>query len=250
MALRSPNNSLAAALTLYFSASPPDADGTRMVHTRTLQRPPPTVPAAPLPPVAVLQGERFVVRALIDRPYIEVFIQEGRIAFVVAPAFDATMTDVRLFNGFRCPRGTEPSAAGCLPPPPKPKCSYHPDMQLYDPGGKHTLSPVDAVDQAACCVQCMESPACFGAELYGEACYLKTAKLPLVKQTPPKGVALVACVKEQHGQQHGLPRAHRAEAPRKQTPPADAAPTTLVANVTVHGMGCGWASTLPTPRKM
>lgn len=83
-----------------------------------------------------------------------------------------------------------------LPPlPPKPRCSYHTNMQLYDPGGKHTSPPVDALDEAACCVQCLESEACFGAELHGSSCFLKTAKLPLVTQIPPKGVVLVACVK-------------------------------------------------------
>lgn len=70
-------------------------------------------------------------------------------------------------------------------------------MQLYDPGSKHTLSPIPAADEAACCVACMELASCFGAELFGGSCYLKTAKLPLVNQTPPKGVTLVACVKNQ-----------------------------------------------------
>ena len=85
----------------------------------------------------------------------------------------------------------------CQPPPPKPRCAYHHNMQLYDPGSKHTLAPVFAADQAACCVKCIESTACFGAELYGTACYLKTAKLPLVTQIPPKNVMLVACVKNE-----------------------------------------------------
>jgi hypothetical protein len=40
-------------------------------------------------------------------------------------------------------------------------------MQLFDPGSKHTLAPVPAADEAACCVKCMESTACYGAELYG-----------------------------------------------------------------------------------
>ena len=110
-------------------------------------------------------------------------------------------------------------------------------MQLYDPGSKHTLSPVFAADEAACCVQCMESAACFGAELYGESCYLKTAKLPLVNQTPPQGVPLVACVKNQTaGPAPGLFQQHTSEQ------------SVLVANVTVHGMGCGWANELPKPR--
>jgi hypothetical protein len=50
-----------------------------------------------------------------------VFLQGGRIAFVISPAFDHTMTAVRLFNGFHCPTGTQPSAAGknaaASPPP-------------------------------------------------------------------------------------------------------------------------------------
>ena len=45
----------------------------------------------------------------------------GRIAFVVAPDYDPNMTAVRLFNGFRCPTGTEPSTSGCMPPPPDPQ---------------------------------------------------------------------------------------------------------------------------------
>lgn len=194
----------------------------------------------------MLRGETLTVRALIDRPYIEVFLQGGRLAFVVSPAFDANMTAVRLFSGFRCPAGTQPSTAGCLPPPPKPRCTYYKNKQLYDPGSKHTLSPVSAVDQAACCVKCMESQACFGAELYGTSCYLKTAKLPLVNQTPPAGVALVACVKNQS----------RGSTPAPQQWPSLAGVasststgTALIANVTVHSMGCGWASELPQPRK-
>ena len=67
VALRSPNSSLSAALTLYFNASGPDADGTRMVHVRTTQHLRPSVPAAPLPLLPVLKGERLTVRALIDR---------------------------------------------------------------------------------------------------------------------------------------------------------------------------------------
>jgi len=228
-------------LTLYFNASAPDADGTRMVHVRSTQRLRPTVPSAPLPLLPVLKGERLAVRALIDRPYIEVFLQGGRIAFVVSPAFDPSMTEVRLFNGFHCSPGTEPTTAGCLPPPPKPRCTFHTNMQLYDPGSKHTLSPVPAVDEVACCVQCMESAACFGAELYGGSCYLKTAKLPLVKQIPPKGVALVACVKNAS---LGLSLGEQ-----QQQPTGGGATSTLLANVTVHGMGCGWASDLPKPNK-
>ena len=164
----------------------------------------------------------------------------GRIAFVVAPDYDPNMTAVRLFNGFRCPAGTEPSTSGCMPPPPKPRCTYHANQQLYDPGSKHTLAPVAAADEAACCVKCMESKACYGAELYGGSCYLKTAKLPLVNQTPPKGVALVACVKNQSLD-------HEPDSSEKQTAGVVAS-AKLVANVTVHGMGCGWATELPKPR--
>ena len=82
-------------------------------------------------------------------------------------------------------------------PPPKPLCTFHADMQLSDPGSKHTMPPMPAANQGACCVECMKRASCFGAELYGGSCYLKTAKLPLVRQNPPKGVALVACVKNQ-----------------------------------------------------
>ena len=179
------------------------------------------------------------MQLMLAGPYIEVFLQGGRIAFVVAPDYDPTMTAVRLFNGFRCPAGTEPSTSGCLPPPPKPRCTYHPDKQLYDPGSKHTLAPVAAADEAACCVKCMESEVCYGAELYGGSCYLKTAKLPLVNQTPPKGVALVACVKNQS-------LGHAYIGNEKQT----AVPSPkLVANVTAHGMACGWRVDLPKPRE-
>ena len=68
---------------------------------------------------------------------------------------------------------------------------------------------------------------------YGGSCYLKTAKLPLVNQTPPKGVALVACVKNQSLD-------HDADTSEKQTAGAVArgASAKLVANVTVYGMGC------------
>ena len=87
-------------------------------------------------------------------------------------------------------------------------------------------------------MKCMESEACYGAELYGGSCYLKTAKLPLVNQTPPKGVALVACVKNQSlGYTHGSGEKQTVVPPSK-----------LVANVTVHGMACGWRIDLPKPR--
>ncbi len=167
------------------------------------------------------------------------FLMGGRIAFVVAPDYDPTMTDVRLFNGFRCPIGTEPTTSGCRPPPPKPRCIYYADKQLYDPGSKHTLAPVAAMDEAACCVKCMESVACYGAELYGGSCYLKTAKLPLVNQTPPKGIPLIACIKNQ-----SLGHVH---AEGEHTPGALLS-AKLVANVTAHGMACGWRTDLPKPR--
>ncbi len=67
VALRSSNSSLSAALTLYFSTSGPDADGTHMVRVRTTQHLRPSVPAAPLPLLPVLTGERLTIRALIDR---------------------------------------------------------------------------------------------------------------------------------------------------------------------------------------
>ena len=74
---------------------------------------------------------------------------------------------------------------------------------------------------------------------YGGSCYLKTAKLPLVNQTPPKGVALVACIKNQSLD-------HDADTSEKQTAGAVAS-AKLVANVTVYGMGCGWRTDLPKP---
>ena len=75
-----------------------------------------------------------------------------------------------------------------------------PDIQLYDPGSKHTVNPVSVSSQEECCGVCKayrgtgSQAKCFGAELYGGACYVKTAPLPHVKQEPPKGVKLVACV--------------------------------------------------------
>jgi hypothetical protein len=95
VALRSPLSSLSAALTIAFNASAPDVDGTRWLTVRCSGNIP-----APLPRLAVLKGEPLTVRALIDRPYIEVFLQGGRIAFVVSPAYNPTMTAVRLFNGY------------------------------------------------------------------------------------------------------------------------------------------------------
>ena len=96
-----------------------------------------------------------------------------------------------------------PSPPGPLPPgPPSPApssdCSFLENIQLYDPGGNHTKPPIAAKDSDACCGVCMADPDCFGAELYGGSCYVKTAKLPQVKQTPPKGVPLVACVRKNH----------------------------------------------------
>lgn len=71
---------------------------------------------------------------------------------------------------------------------------YAANMQLYDPGSKFTKPPVPALNQEACCVACMEDPECVAAELYGQTCYPKTKQLPLVPQTPPPGVPLVACI--------------------------------------------------------
>jgi hypothetical protein len=79
-------------------------------------------------------------------------------------------------------------------PPPAPDCEFYKDVQLYDPGSKHTKPPVPAIDEDACCQVCMADSDCFGAELYGQSCYVKTASLPHVKQVPPAGVLLVACV--------------------------------------------------------
>ena len=90
-----------------------------------------------------------------------------------------------------------PPAPGPSPAPaPSSDCSFLPNIQLYDPSGNQTKAPVAAKDAAACCGVCMTDKDCFGAELYGGSCYVKTAKLPQVKQTPPKGVPLFACVRE------------------------------------------------------
>lgn len=72
VALRSSNMSEAAALTLYFNASGPDADGTWLMRVRTTQHLRPSVPAAPLPLLAVLKGEQLTVRALIDRAIMHI----------------------------------------------------------------------------------------------------------------------------------------------------------------------------------
>ena len=62
VALRSPTDSLSAALTMAFNASAPDASGTRMLHVRTSGS-----VLGPLPLLTVLQGEQLTIRALIDR---------------------------------------------------------------------------------------------------------------------------------------------------------------------------------------
>ena len=62
VALRSPTDSLSAALTMAFTASTPDASGTRMLHVRTSGS-----VLGPLPLLTVLQGEQLTIRALIDR---------------------------------------------------------------------------------------------------------------------------------------------------------------------------------------
>jgi hypothetical protein len=88
-----------------------------------------------------------------------------------------------------------PPAPG--PAPPSTDCTFLPDIQLYDPGSKHTVAPVPAASEQECCGICKAyqgKAKCYGAELYGGSCYVKTAQLPHVKQLPPKGVKLVACV--------------------------------------------------------
>ena len=93
-----------------------------------------------------------------------------------------------------------PSPPPPPPPPPSPPpsgdCTFANNTQLYDPGSKHTLSPVPAADAEACCGACAASKQCYGAELYGTACYIKTAWLPLVPQPAPPGVPLIACIKK------------------------------------------------------
>jgi hypothetical protein len=106
------------------------------------------------------------------------------------------------------PTPPPPGPPGPPPPPPRPKpappstdCTFLPDIQLYDPGSKHTVAPVSAASEQECCGRCKayrgmadNQASCFGAVLYGTSCYVKTAALPHVKQVPPKGVTLVACV--------------------------------------------------------
>ena len=102
------------------------------------------------------------------------------------------------------PPGPPPGPPPLPPPPPHPPpstdCTFLQDVQLYDPGSKHTVAPVSAATEQECCGICKayrgagSQAKCFGAELYGGSCYVKTALMPHVKQTPPKGVKLVACV--------------------------------------------------------
>ena len=82
-------------------------------------------------------------------------------------------------------------------PPPSGNCEFRNNTQLFDPGSKHTLPPMSAADARACCGACQRlGKQCYGAELYGTACYIKTAWLPLVPQVAPPGVPLIACVKK------------------------------------------------------
>ena len=96
------------------------------------------------------------------------------------------------------PPPVPPTPPGPTPgPAPSTDCTFLPDVQLYDPGSKHTVAPVAAATEQVCCGICKAykgAGKCYGAELYGGSCYVKTAPLPHVKQTPPKGVKLVACV--------------------------------------------------------
>jgi hypothetical protein len=100
-----------------------------------------------------------------------------------------------------------PGPAPPKPAPPSTDCTFLQDIQLYDPGSKHTVAPVPAASQQECCGICKayrgpgSQAKCFGAELYGGSCYVKTAPLPHVKQMPPKGVKLVACVLHNSTQQ-------------------------------------------------
>ena len=120
-----------------------------------------------------------------------------------AAAFDSTGGGIcHLKTTLSNPNG-EPvdGSMGCaLVPDPAPspssKCEFLPNMQLYDPGSAHTSTPVAAATQEACCGICHADRNCYGAELYGTSCYVKTAKLPAVKQMPPPGVPLIACVKQ------------------------------------------------------
>lgn len=73
-------------------------------------------------------------------------------------------------------------------------CDFHNNTQLVDPGGKYTRGPSTAHSPQECCDICGRDDECQGAVLYGEGCFTKTKVFPGVPQTPPPGVALVACV--------------------------------------------------------
>ena len=86
---------------------------------------------------------------------------------------------------------TRTYASVTQPPPPPADCLFLPNVQLYDPGSKHTKPSQPAVDEATCCRICMADASCVGAVLYGQACYPKTAVLPRVNQT-----GVTACVRK------------------------------------------------------
>ena len=81
-------------------------------------------------------------------------------------------------------------------PPGHGTCTFHNNSQLYDPGSKFTRGPFGANTPQDCCNVCGSTDGCFGAVLFGQSCYTKTKVLPIVPQTPPPGVPLVACVYE------------------------------------------------------
>jgi len=121
----------------------------------------------------------------------------GTKAAVVASDGDAKVTiGAYQMDDTAITGGPPPPPVPVPPPPPSGGCRFAANMQLFDPGSAHTKPPVAAADAKACCGVCQADPDCFGAELYGEGCFVKTAKLPLVKQLPPPGVALVACVRQ------------------------------------------------------
>ena len=91
--------------------------------------------------------------------------------------------------------GAAVARAALLPTPPgHGNCVFHNDSQLYDPGSKFTRGPFGARTPQECCDVCGLHDDCKGAVLFGTACYTKTKVLPIVPQTPPPGVPLVACV--------------------------------------------------------
>lgn len=95
IALRAGADGIAGAdIVLSFVAGPADSNGTRLVQTNGTGTP------AVVPAAKVLRGETFDVRVLIDRPVAEVFLMNGRVAFIVTTKqpFSPAKASVHLFN--------------------------------------------------------------------------------------------------------------------------------------------------------